>query len=270
MHLHGLDYVLRFAAPVLQIGVLLAMYRRGLLHHYPWFAAYQATQVLSTALLFGVWHFSGTAYYYSYYVNVLVALLTSVAALFEVAVKVLPRSPRVPQRILLWMGILILLTLAVVLGQMSSAGPGTRSTADLGPDLILLFERDVRAVQVAVLVLLLVFRKRLGIDWRATEFGIVLGFAWFASVSTLTVLCFEYRLFPIPMYARLLSRLGSLAYLLAVGVWLLYVMAAPKPQPRPRLSSPSGPLSREAGSHELPHSNREESCQAELVGLTSS
>ena len=51
MHLRLVDYVLWLSAPILQLGVLMAMYRRGLHRDYPYFFNYTILQVASEPIL---------------------------------------------------------------------------------------------------------------------------------------------------------------------------------------------------------------------------
>ncbi len=51
MHLRLVDYVVWFATPVLQSGLLVALYRRGLHRDYPFFFNYTILQVISVPVL---------------------------------------------------------------------------------------------------------------------------------------------------------------------------------------------------------------------------
>jgi hypothetical protein len=41
MHLHAIDYVVWVSSSVIQVGILWAIYARGLYREYPFFALYQ-------------------------------------------------------------------------------------------------------------------------------------------------------------------------------------------------------------------------------------
>lgn len=85
MHLYLIDYGLWFSAPILQLGILRAMYARGLHRRYPWFALYTLLQVLTEPVLFVLLRSSYTAYYYGYWVVILISTLLSAAVIYEVA-----------------------------------------------------------------------------------------------------------------------------------------------------------------------------------------
>ena len=52
MHLRLTDYILWFATPCLQVGVLISLFRRGLHRDYPYFFNYTILQVVSVPVLF--------------------------------------------------------------------------------------------------------------------------------------------------------------------------------------------------------------------------
>ena len=84
MHYRLADYVLWLTTPLLQGGVLLAMYRRGLQKDYPYFFYYTILQVASAIILAVLAATSYTAYYYAYYVNLSLSVLISFAVLQEI------------------------------------------------------------------------------------------------------------------------------------------------------------------------------------------
>ncbi len=81
MHLSLADYVLWFTSPILQAGVLIGLFRRGLHRDYPYFFNYTILQVVSVPVLVSLYSRSYTAYYYSYYVNLGLSVLISFAVL---------------------------------------------------------------------------------------------------------------------------------------------------------------------------------------------
>src|SRR5450756_2017040 len=84
MHLRPLDYVLWCASPLMQFGVLVAMYRRGLHRDYPYFFNYTVLQVLSEPILFVMQKHSYAMYYWGYYVSVALSALISFGVLQEI------------------------------------------------------------------------------------------------------------------------------------------------------------------------------------------
>src|ERR1035438_4920358 len=84
MHLRLFDYVLWFGGTLMQLGVLVAMYRRGLHRDYPYFFNYTVLQVLSEPILFVVQKHSYATYYWSYWVSVALSALISFGVLQEI------------------------------------------------------------------------------------------------------------------------------------------------------------------------------------------
>ena len=84
MHLTATDYVFWLAGPILQFGVLVTMFRRGLHNDYPYFFNYTILQVVSEPILYGLHRYSDTLYFYTYYVNIALSVLISFAVLQEI------------------------------------------------------------------------------------------------------------------------------------------------------------------------------------------
>ncbi len=84
MHLRLMQYVLWFASPAIQLGVVIAMFRRGLHRDYPYFLNYTILGVASVPLLCVISLQSYTAYYYAYYVNLGLSVILSFAVLQEI------------------------------------------------------------------------------------------------------------------------------------------------------------------------------------------
>ena len=70
MHLRPTDYVLWIATPLLQMGVLIAMIKRGLHRDYPYFFNYTILQVVGVPVLYIILTRSYSVYFYAYYVNI--------------------------------------------------------------------------------------------------------------------------------------------------------------------------------------------------------
>src|SRR5208337_4890395 len=84
MRLHLIDYVFWFVTPILQAGVLVSMFKRGLHRDYPYFFNYTILQVVSVPVLYVISRQSYNAYYWSYYINLALSILISFAVLQEI------------------------------------------------------------------------------------------------------------------------------------------------------------------------------------------
>jgi len=222
MHLRLIDYVLWFAAPVLQFGVLLAMYKRGLHREYPYFFNYTVLQVLSEPILFVIQRHSYPMYYWGYYISVALSALISFAVLQEIFTDAFrPYEALRDLSVILfrWSALLVLL-----FGVMWAITAAQSSQVDTITNGILLVQRSVRLMQCGLVFFLLLFSEYLGISRRHVLFGIALGFGIFASVSMLFAAAVSHGTF---VHVSVLRQINSAAYDISILIWLGYAALAP-------------------------------------------
>src|SRR5579863_656039 len=170
MHLSIADYVLEFIAPTLQLGVLIAMCRRGLHRDYPFFFYYSILQIVSVPLLAAIRLFSYTAYYYGYYVVLGLSILISFAVLQEIfkdAFRPYEALRDLSAILFRWSALV-----ALLVGVMWAINATHKSENGGIIDAILLGERSVRLMQCGLVFFLLLFSEYLGISRRSLVFGI--------------------------------------------------------------------------------------------------
>ena len=223
MHLRQLDYILWCAAPLMQLGVLVAMYRRGLHRDYPYFFNYALLQVVSDPVLFVIQRHSYTLYYWSYWVSTALSALLSFAVLQEVF-----HDAFRPYEALRDLGVILFRWSALVVllvGVMSAMTAAHSIQLDVITNGIFLVQRSVCLMQCGLVFFLLLFSEYLGISRRHVLFGIALGFGIFASVSMLVAAAASsHATF---VHASVLSQIESAAYDFAVIIWLGYTALAP-------------------------------------------
>lgn len=172
MHLRLVDYVLWFVGPVMQFGVLVAMYRRGLHREYPYFFNYTVLQVLSEPILFVVQRHSYTMYYWGYYVSVALSALISFAVIQEIfrdAFRPYEALRDLSTILFRWSALLVLL-----IGVMWYITSAQSSGVDALTNGILMVQRSVRMMQCGLVFFLVLFSEYLGISRRHVLFGIAL------------------------------------------------------------------------------------------------
>jgi hypothetical protein len=221
MQLHVIDYVFWFAAPLLQAGVLVCMFRRGLHRDYPFFFNYTILQVISVPVLAIVNPYSYKVYYYAYYINVGLSVLLSFAVLQEIF-----QDAFRPYEALRDLGVILFRWSALVVllvGVMWAISAAHKPDYDRVQDVILLADRGLRLMQCGLVFFLLLFSEYLGIPHRSLLFGISLGFGFFAAVNMLVVTGASHR--GVLLHATL-SQINSAAYLIAVMIWFGYTLAA--------------------------------------------
>jgi hypothetical protein len=222
MHLRLIDYVLWFAGPLMQLGVLVAMYRRGLHRDYPYFFNYTVLQVLSEPILFVVQRHSYAMYYWGYWVSVALSALISFAVLQEIfhdAFRPYEALRDLSVILFRWSALVVLL-----IGVMWAITAAPSSRLDTITDGIVLVQRSVRLMQCGLVFFLLLFSEYLGISRRHVLFGIALGFGIFASVSMLVAAAVSHGTF---VHVSVLRQINNAAYDFSVLVWLGYTALAP-------------------------------------------
>jgi hypothetical protein len=219
MQLSLIDYVLWLASPLFQVGVLTALFRRGLYKDYPYFLNYTILQVLSIAFLLSVQH-SVYLYYYGYWISAAISLVISFAVLQEIFKEAFrPYEALRDLSVILFRWSLLVLVLVGgmwAISTMHSQGRGSIT------DIVLLADRSVRLMQCGLVFFLLLFSEYLGISRRHVLFGIALGFGLFASVNMLVATGMAH-----PGHGALLRRLNMAAYDIAALIWLCYTALAP-------------------------------------------
>ncbi len=221
MHLHLIDYVLWFAAPTLQAGVLVCMFRRGLHRDYPFFFNYTILQVISVPALAIINIYSYKLYYYSYFVNLGLSILLSFAVLQEIF-----KDAFRPYEALRDLGVILFRWSALVVflvGVMWAINAAHKPENGALQDAFLLADRALRLMQCGLVFFMLLFSEYLGIPHRSFLFGTALGFGLFAAVNMLVMTGASHH----GIVSRaMLSTINSGAYLLTVMIWLGYTLAA--------------------------------------------
>lgn len=221
MHLRLTDYALWVASPLLQLGVLTTMLRRGLHRDYPYFLNYTILAVVSEPILAFLYAHSYTAYYYAYYFNLGLSVLLSFAVLQEIF-----RDAFRPYEALRDLGAILFRWSALVvllMGVMWAINTGHKP--DDGPvtEAIVLADRSVRIMQCGLVFFLLLFSEYLGISRRSFLFGVSLGFGLFAAINMLVFTGVSHHGI---VRKATLSKINSAAYLIAVAIWFGYAYVA--------------------------------------------
>ena len=223
MHLRLFDYVLWGGGTLMQLGVLVAMYRRGLHRDYPYFFNYTVLQVLSEPILFVIQRHSDTGYYWGYWFSIALSALLSFAVLQEIFHEAFrPYEALRDLSVILFRWSALVVLLVGVMWAITAAHSNQIDTLTSG---ILLVQRSVRLMQCGLVFFLLLFSEYLGISRRHLVFGVSLGFGIFASTSMLVAAAISHG--PTFLHLSVLRQLNSGAYALAVMIWLGYTAFAP-------------------------------------------
>jgi len=79
-------------------------------------------------------------------------------------------------------------------------------------------EKCVRIAQCALILLLLLSSRHMGISWRKQSIGIALGFGWFAGIELLAFTLYSQR----AIHESTLNLLNVVAYSLTLIAWIAY------------------------------------------------
>ncbi|HUA15207.1 MAG TPA: hypothetical protein VMG31_07905 [Verrucomicrobiae bacterium] len=175
-----LYYALWIAHPLLQMGIVTLMLRRGLQRKFKYFFGYILTQLVSFAVVFAaLWH-SRVEFFYVYWLSTAVSVAFGFGVIHEVFIDVFRSFHTLRDLgtvLFKWAGLVMLLVAGVV--------SVSTNASDVKPwmQAIITAQRCVRIVQVGMVLFLLFFARYLGLSRRQHSFGIALGFGSFAVVE---------------------------------------------------------------------------------------
>ena len=221
--MHSLtSQALWFGAQVLQLGVLVCMYRRRIQDHYPAFFYYIILQVLSDPFLTLARDRWPYAYYYGYWVTTCLSVCLSFFVLQEVfqdAFRPFEALRDLSVILFRWAALVLLL----VAGMSALNSPSTSRLDDI-TSTILLVDRNVRIMLCGLVFFLLMFSEYLGISRRHVMFGVAVGFGFLSAIHMLVAMAITH---PTVLHRSILTSINSGAYVIACLIWLGYV-ANPK------------------------------------------
>lgn len=223
MHLRPTDYALWIAAPLLQLGVLVCIFRRGVHREYPYFFNYMLLQVLSDPVLYLIHEYGRYAvYFYAYYFNIALSVLISFAVLQEIFNNAFrPYEALRDLSVILFRWCALVVLLVGVMWAINTQGQNSKNGEII--DAIMLGERSVRLMQCGLVFFLLLFSEYLGIARRSLVFGISLGFGVFAAINMLVTTGISHHF---KVHVAILRQVNSLGWLIALGIWLGYTYVA--------------------------------------------
>ncbi len=222
---------------ILQIVILIRMYRERLYVPARWFFVYVAFQIVANPVEYLAYHTSAWAKFYVVWgANVITVSLgfAIIGELFSRAFTPYEAIRRTARNLFL-SALIVLIAVAVLSAVYQKSGTGHALF-----DLVLKVERVVRIVQLGLIITLFLLTSSLGLRWRSCLFGIALGFGFYALVD-LTTLALWMR---IGAGAGPLYGIGiGLAYTLSVVIWTGYILQ-PEVAKIPVADWPSGELAR--------------------------
>lgn len=216
MHWRTADLIVWLTQPILQMGVLVAMYRRGLQREYQYFFNYLILQVLTKIFLMA---FRGSqfVYFYGYWFTLALCICFSFAVfqeLFRDAFRPYEALRELSTILFRWSTLIV-----VLVGGMWAVTSIHSFDGQAVMGVILLADRSVRLMQCGMVFFLLLFSEYLGISRKNVMFGIAVGFGFFAAVDMLVTTGLSHQSV-VPSW--LLRRIDVVAYDVSILIWLAY------------------------------------------------
>jgi len=209
-------YALWIAHPVLQMGIVAIMLRRGLHRKFKFFFGYILTQLVTFTVVFPAsWH-SYSAFFYLYWACDALSVAFGFAVIHEVFVdvfRVFHTLRDLGSVLFKWAGLVMLLVAGVV--SVSTNSP------EIAPwmQAIVTSQRCVRIIQIGMVLFLLFFAHYVGVSRRQHSFGISLGFGSFAVIELVLISSWVGN----HLDGTWVSLLNMAAYNGSLLVWVGYV-----------------------------------------------
>jgi hypothetical protein len=211
--------------------VMVLMIKRNLRAAYPLFFSFLGLNVLGIAIAMLVYCFAKAQYFYVYWAASTVVMILGFAVLYEVFVNILkPFSAVIDLAKMLFGWAALFLLLAAFLTALVTSGPHAKKIVVA----IDLCDRCVHLMQCGLLMLLVLFEKRLNFSWRNTGMCIALGIG----VSAAFDLAVSYGQDHFPSLSSQLTTFNSIVF---VGILLFWAfrLKATESAPATVAGSPS-------------------------------
>jgi len=215
-----LYYALWIAHPLLEMGILALLVRRGLMRKFRFFFCYVVTQLMSFAVVFPtLWHHHNyAASFYLYWLCQAVSVGFGFGVIHEVFVDVFRSFYTLRDLgtvLFKWAGVVMLLVAGVVSVSANSSQMFPWMQA------IITTQRCVRIIQVGMVLFLLLFAQYLGVSRRQQSFGLALGFGSFAIVELALVASWVGN----HLHNPWMSMVNMSAYNASLLIWVGYIAA---------------------------------------------
>jgi hypothetical protein len=223
MHLTPAEWLLAITPIVVQLLLLTTMVKRNYRATFPILFNYViANLVAQSGMALVAPHLAPMQYFYAFWTITAVIMILGFGALYEVFVYILkPYSALVDLGKLLFRWAMLFLFLASLLTAVVTNG----SQAVKICTAIQVLERSIELMQCGLLLLFVLFEKRLGLPWRSPAVCIMLGIGVSAAVD----LSRSYLRTTVPTSLRPLDLLNDCVYIGMFALWLVSMRLA---QPR--------------------------------------
>lgn len=212
-------------------GVMFLMVRRNLRTAYPLFFSYLGMNALATAIGLPIYRYAPAQYFAVYWTMSTIVMAVGFAVQYEVFVDILkPFSAVIDLGKMLFFWAAGFLLFAGLLTALVTSGSHT-SKIVMAVDLC---DRCIHLMQCGLMVLMVVFEKRLNLSWRSSGMAVALGLGVIAAMDL--IISYLQRRFPAQEYE--LAMLNDVAFFGALLLWMVR-FASRKVEPAKAADSPS-------------------------------
>src|SRR5258708_156057 len=210
--------LLQIILPLIIVGmesaVMFLMIKRKLSATYPLFFGFLGLNILAVAILLPVFYYARGQYFYVYWAARTFLMLVGFAVLYEGFVNILkPFSAVVDLAKMVFGWAALFLLLAAFLTALVTSGPHATKIV-VAVDLC---DRCVHLMQCGLLMLLVLFEKRLNFSWRNSGMCIALGIGANAIVD----LVISYGQGHFPALSAQFDMLNGVSFIAILAFWVL-------------------------------------------------
>lgn len=231
MHMPAFQFALIIAGFLMTCGVMTLMVNRNLRTTYPLLFSYLAVNATTVPVLLSIFRYAPGQYFFAYWTMSTLSMLVGFAVQYEVFVDVLkPFSAVIDLGKMLFFWAAAFLLFAGFLTALVTSGNHS-SKIVVAVDLC---DRCVHMMQCGLMLLMVVFEKRLNLSWRSSGMAIAIGLGAVAAMD----LIISYAQTRFPGWANELAILNSAAFFGALILWAVR-FASRKIEPAKAVDAPS-------------------------------
>jgi hypothetical protein len=219
-----IQLVLWYFAPAGQVIVAIVMIRHRLIREVPWFFAYTIFHLIQFVVMIATYHYSYSAYFYSYWtmegLDVLLVLVV-IQEIYDQAFRPFEALRGLSTGLFRW-AVIVLLGISLLVAASASGTEHDRFIASL-----LIVDRSACFVQCALIFLLFMMKQAIGVPWRRVSHGIAIGLGMIAASTSIamTVRAYSHR-----QLDGIISVVLACTYDLAIVAWIAMLL---RPEPIP-------------------------------------
>ncbi|MCU1253725.1 MAG: putative rane protein [Candidatus Angelobacter sp.] len=231
MSMSFLQFALAITSVAVMGALMFVMAKRKLRSAYPLFFAYIGINALAVVMGLAALRFASAQYFYIYWTNSTILMLVGFAVQYEVFVAILkPFSAVLDLGKMLFFWAAGFLFIAGLLTAMVTNGANS-SKIMVAVDLC---DRCVHLMQCGLMLLMVVFEKRLSFSWRSPGMGVALGLGINAAMD----LAVSYAEGRFPAWGTELGMLNGVVFTGVIAFWA-FRFAAKESAPTTAANSPS-------------------------------